>query len=141
MSKRNELTPNSIELSSKTKKENNRIINWLKKVKSSFILKKIFAQVNKREFMKIIFYIKSLQRKMNLSIADYKFLSTIDIELEIEPAFTKKKNKNYFLHYLDDKSYFYRIYFDEGINEIKRNYVTPDVHAKKIFLLSISIYT
>ena len=95
MSKQNGLTANSIELSSKTKKENNKLINWLKEVKSSFNLKKIFTNANKRKHI--------------------KGLSTIDIELEIAPAFKPKQKKNYFLHYFDNKSQFYHIYFDEGI--------------------------
>ena len=86
-------------------------IQYLKNIKSNFIFKKICNNLNKEKAMKIFNYNKSLQKKLNLSLDDYKELSKIEIELEVLHEEKLIKKKNYFINYhREDLSSFYHIF-------------------------------
>ena len=57
-------------------------------IHSNFILKKIFHNLDKKDYCQIIRYNKNLQKKLNITIKDYNLLYKIysKIELEIIPT-------------------------------------------------------
>jgi len=65
---------------SKTKSKNS-----FENLKSNFIFKKILEYMKKGKSLEIIRYNKKLQKRLNLSINDYKeYYQPIEIELKIE---------------------------------------------------------
>ena len=106
-------------------------------IKSKFILKKIFNNIQNNNILKIIKYNKNLQNRLGFGIDDYKEYGKIIIELE----FIRKRGynlcdiSNYFINSEKyDKSYFH-IYFDNNKKEIKRNYITLFERIKKIKII------
>ena len=69
----------------------NFLINNLKKIKSNYILSKIYYNISKKKSLEIIKYNNKVQNRLNLSIKDYKnyYETFTPIELEIIPS---KKN-------------------------------------------------
>ena len=103
----------------------------LKEVKSKLILKKIISCIQSEKLMKIIFHNKNLQKKLYLSINDYKKLC--NVEIEMENIYRKIKEDAYFIHYLNEEtSSFYHIYFDNNKEGMKRNYLTTEDKITKI---------
>ena len=104
----------------------------INEIKSKYILKRIFHILEPNKLFKIIKYRKSLQKRLDLNIKDYKEFGQIIIELEINKAKSSlKKTLNYFINTAKyDKSY-YHIYFDDNKEEIKRNYITLSDNIKK----------
>ena len=91
------------------------------KIKSRYILSKIYDNMTKKKKLEIVKYNKKIQSRINLSVKDYKEYSETftPIEIEIIPAKGKygefiKVNKN-------DKL-FYHIYFNDNKEEIKNKY-------------------
>ena len=82
----------------------------LKKIKSDYILKKLFNMMEKYISLKIIRYNKNLQKRLNISIEDYKLYSTIEIELKI-----KDNDYGHFINISNkEEEKYYHIYFDNS---------------------------
>ena len=107
----------------------------LDNIKSSLILKTIFKNLSKRLFLTLIINNKNLQKRLNISIDTYiKFSS--QIEIEIIPNKIKLVNENKFIDILDwEYKPFYHIYFNDGNEEINRNYFTINENVSKIKVL------
>ena len=106
-----------------------------KNLKSDYALIKIFDILPKRKLYEIIKYNNRTKKRLNMNLIDYKEFRDryLKIEIEIIPAFTKKYFE--FINY--DKKYekYYHIYFNEGKEEIKRNYLVKKDKVKKIKIL------
>ena len=104
--------------------------NYLKNVKSKFILKRIFDNLKKTKFLNTIRYNKTIQNKLNKDIKDYMKLYS-KIKIEIIPA------KNMYGKFINfpDKTPYYQIYFNDNKNEIKRTYITKDDKVTKIKII------
>ena len=93
-------------------------------LKSNFILKKIFDHLKKVKLLKIMKFSKKLQKKLLLSINDYKeynyqlYYSQIEIELKTDYYLSGK-----FINIPDEHKKYYHIYFNNINKEIKRNYM------------------
>ena len=106
----------------------------LKKIKSQYVLKKIFNNIQKNKFLDIIKYNKKIQKKLNLGLIDYKnnseLFSSIEIELElVENKFGK------FINFKDKEEAYFHIYINNNKEEIKRNYIEEDDEAKNIRII------
>ena len=102
---------------------------FLMKVKSKYILKQIFDNVNEVITLDIIRYNKNFQKKLNKKINDYKKHYS-KIEIDIIPAENEIVK---FIHIHNEKlKSYYHIYFDDSKVEIKRNYLDRDDDVKKI---------
>ena len=120
---------NSFEILNKEKEERNKIQikNKLENIKSNLILKKIFDELSKNNSLKIIKYNKKIQKRLNLSIKDYKEYN--QIEIEIIPA----KNKyGKFIHFWNLDESYYHIYFNDEKDEIYIDYINEVDHIQKI---------
>ena len=70
----------------KEKQKNKKAI--LNKIRSNYILKKIYINLNKKTSLELIKYNKKLQQRLNIELNDYKnYCETYStIEIEIIPA-------------------------------------------------------
>ena len=91
----------------------------LENIKSKYILKLIFDNLNEKKCFDIIKYTKKIQQTINKNSNDYKKL----LEIEIEIIFDKNKahfEKNNFININEKDRKYYHIYFDDNKEEIKR---------------------
>ena len=130
--------------------------NLLNEIKSKFILKQIFNNLTNKSLLQIIRYNKNLQKKLGKTKTHYK-REYLNIIIEIIPEENILKNHAeiltkktaYFPHHgivshgdsgyeftfinikKKYKSYFH-IYFNDDLNEIKRDYITEKDKVSKI---------
>ena len=101
------------------------VCSW-RKLRSKYILCKIFGTLNLRIYLKLIKHTKKLLNKLGIGLNDYKDYNKIEIiiksvNLEHDTYYEKFININY------DPSY-YHIYFDGNNNEILNRY---SIHASE----------
>ena len=76
-------------------------------------------------------YNKKLQKRLNITINDYKECSKIEIELKIDD-----KVKGQFINIPDEeKEEYYHIYFDKSKKETKKIYLNKNAKVKKIKII------
>ena len=91
-------------------------------IKSGYMLKKIFNNIIRNKSMKIIRYNKSLQKRLNININDYKnYYLEIHSPIEIEIIPFGRKFINFSNVDYHDYGY-YHIYFNDMKEEIKNIY-------------------
>ena len=97
-------------------------------LKSNFILKKIISLMKINKLLNIIKYNKKLQKRLNISIDNYKkYYSEIEIELKLVD---NKYGK--FINIPDEEKEYFHIYFDNSNEEIKRNKLNYNEKVKMI---------
>ena len=84
-------------------------------IKSKYILKKIFGNLQKKKFLEIIKYNQQIKKRINLKVSDYKSCS--DIEIEITPA---KNIKSKFININKKERIYYHIFFNDNEDEVKK---------------------
>ena len=114
--------------------------NNFEDIKSNVILKKIFEIIQKNKLLDIANYNKKLQKRLNLTINDYKEYSQIYSSIEIELKIADNKSKKYklkkFINILDKDRKYYHIYFNDSKEEKKRNYLREN---EKVNIIKIII--
>ena len=105
----------------------------LNNLKNNYFLMNLFDILQKQKSLKIIKYNKKIQKRLNLSINNYKEYSEqfTTIEIEIMPV---KDEYGKFINRLDVKDY-YHIYFNNRKEEINRNYITKDDNVSTIKII------
>ena len=103
-------------------------------MKSVYILRKIFDIIPKNKNLEIIRYNKKLQKKLDLSINNYKKYPELytSIELEIKPVYCEYGK---FIKISDSDKEYYHTYFDDNKEEIKRNYLNKEDKVNKIKII------
>ena len=111
----------------KTKQNKSNNSN-LENIKSDYILKQIFDKLQKKKALLIIVYNKMAQKKVNIGLKDYIELSKV--EIEIIPV----KNRSGIFINIPYKIYesYYHIYFNDSIEETKRNKLNENDDIWKI---------
>ena len=115
----------------------NKAMGKISFIKSQYIFKKIFSNLPKKIYLKIIKENKKMQNRLTIGIHDYKRYS--EIEIEIIPSkhkyseFIKSNKLSKFLNIprKEDESY-YHIYFNESKKEIKKYELSDDNDIEKI---------
>ena len=102
-------------------KQNKSKVNF-ENLKSNYILKKIFDNLKKINSLKITKTNKNLQKRLNLSINDYKEYSQLYSSIEIELKIIDDKYDK-FINIPDEETEFFHIYFEGANEEIKINYL------------------
>ena len=102
-------------------KQNKSKVNF-ENLKSNYILKKIFDNLKKINSLKITKTNKNLQKRLNLSINDYKEYSQLYSSIEIELKIIDDKYDK-FINIPDEETEFFNIYFEGSNEEIKINYL------------------
>ena len=107
-----------------TKEEINKknSLSKLKKIKSSYILKIILYNLQKKKILDIIKYNEKIKKRINININDYNeySLKFSSIEIEIKPVNNKY---NQFINIERGNKKYYHIYFNNNKKEIKRNHI------------------
>ena len=87
----------------------------------------------KKKSLDIIRYNQNLKNRININIEDYKVYSEIfsSIRIEIKPV---KDKYGKFINFNNEKNYF-KIYFDDNKEEIKRNYLNENEQIKIIKII------
>ena len=124
---------------SKEKDENQKKV-VLENLKSDYFLGIIFDYTKKNKFLEIIKYNKKLQRRLKLSLDDYKEFSElytpIVIELKLNDIDDLYTDSNYFININEnEEEENYHIYFDNSNEEIKRKYLNKNDKVKKIKII------
>ena len=108
--------------------------NVLSNLKSDYFLIKLFDNLLKKKSLDIIKYNNKLKNRINIDINNYKKYLEIysSIELEIKP-----NNKTYgeFININKDNEMYYHIYFNNNVEEIKRNYLNENEKIKTIKII------
>ena len=106
----------------------------LSNLKSDYFLSKLLDYLLKKKSLDIIKYNNILKDRINININNYKEYSEIysSIELEIKP-----NNKTYgeFININKDNEMYYNIYFNNNVEEIKRNYLNENEKIKTIKII------
>ena len=104
-------------------------INW-ENIKSKYILKHIFGNLDKKIQLEIIRYNKNIRDKLNINLNDY--IEYPKIEIEIIPV--ENKNGLFFPCYETLKPYVH-IYFNDDKKEVQRGYLNINDNVSKIKII------
>ena len=109
----------SINVSKENNKENESAKPnlFIEKLKSKYILSKIYNNMTIKKKLKIVKYNKKIQNQINLDVKDYE--ECCEIELEIIP---KKGKYGGFININENDKLYYHIYFNDNKEEIKNKY-------------------
>ena len=110
--------------------------NKLRKLKSDFFLQKFFSLIPYIKSLEIIKYNKYIQKRIKISINNYKTYSEKFslIELEIVPI--KNDYSHPFIQINEEAMQYYHIYFnDNKKEEIKRTNLNEDDEVSKINII------
>ena len=103
------------------KDNQNNILNAkLENLKSDYFLEKIYNKIKKKKSLEIVKYNKKVQKRLKLSIKDYKEYSETFSSIEIEIPWKKKYGK--FININENNKIYYHIYFNDNKKEIKNKY-------------------
>ena len=106
-------------------------------LKNDYFLKKLFENIPKNTSFKIFKYNKKIQKRLNISIKDYKeyteYLQIYSpIEIEVVPI---KHKYGKFIHWIIEDGEHFHIYFNDNKEEIKRNILNKDYKVSKIKII------
>ena len=118
----------------KIKRNKEKLKDLLKDLKSRYILDKIFNNLIKTKSLGIIKYNKRVQKRMNISINNYKeyFETLSPIELEIIPGDDKYGK---FINIKEEEEKYCHVYFNKNKKDIKRFNITRYDKVKKIKII------
>ena len=122
-----------------TKKNNSQ--GYLKHIKSTKVLKKIFNNIPQYKYLLLIKHNKEIQKKLDINVDDYRILSQIEIEItyteyqkdkflklfETEDKYINIMNK-------EDEKY-YHIYINDSKEELKNNAHIMNNDIKKVKII------
>ena len=115
---------------SETLNDNNNK-NFLKKIRSKYILEKIMNNLQNNKLLDIIRYNKNIRNKLNKDISDYK-KEYSKIEIEIIPC---SNGKGKFINIPKKNEAYYHIYFNNNKEEMKTNKIKTDGLKYKIKII------
>ena len=96
-------------------KSKNKFIN----LKSDYFMRKLFDNLQKRIFLKIIKYNINIQKRLNININNYKDFSEKFSSIEIEIIPIQNKYGPFIRINQENKKYFH-IYFNYNTKQIKK---------------------
>ena len=105
------------------------------KIKSRYILSKIYDNMTKKKKLEIVKYNKRIQNRINLSVKNYKEYSETFTPIEIE-IIPRKKKYGKFININENDKLYYHIYFNDNKEEIKNKYeIDEQDKVKKIKII------
>ena len=104
----------------------------LEKIRSEYFLNYLCRHIKKRDkILRIFNYNKIMQKKLKITIQDYKNIFN-QIIIEVIPGIPKNNiRENVFIRIIRNCFNYYHIYFDDCENEIKRNYLEYNEKIKR----------
>ena len=115
--------------SSKNKKTQN-IQSKFDNIKSTYILKKIFNNLNEDRKLIILKYNKTTRKRLNITKIDLKKLS--EIEIELRPS---KDKSGTFINITEENKPYFHIYFDDNKQEVKTNFLIEKHNINNIKII------
>ena len=106
----------------------------LKNLKSDYFLQKIYDYLQTKKSLEIFRYNKNLQKRLNISIKNYKEYSEIYSSIEIELIPIKNGDGKFINIPKNEKDYFH-IYFHESKEETKDNEINGENKVSKINII------
>ena len=106
------------------KSNNSNKNNILEKIRSKYIVKRIFENLKRNKLLNIIHYHKMYQKLMKIKLKDYENEFS-KIEIEIIP---KENTYGKFINYRENA----QIYFNDSKEEIKRKKINEKDNVSKI---------
>ena len=116
--------------SDSTNKASNQMKNMFENLKSRYILQKLFNNLGRKKLLDVIKYNKTLKRRINININDYKEYPLIEIEI-----IPKIDEYGKFININKEDEEYYHIYFNDNKEEIKRNQINIGEKARKIKII------
>ena len=114
-------------------KQNDKRVN-IENIKSNYLLDLIFTHMKRNLKLKIMKQNEQLQKRLNLSLKDYKeyalYYSSIEVELTVSD-----NRYGTFINIPNKEKEYYHIYFDNLAEEIKRNSTQKDEKIKTIKII------
>ena len=107
----------------------------MKKLKSGYILRKVFDIIIINKSLVIMKYNKTLQKRLYININDYRECSKIEIELNLADNIYNNTINPQFINIPDEEKEYYHIYFDNSNEEIKRNYLYVNEKVQMIKII------
>ena len=119
----------------KEESNKNKIKDYLKLIRSKFILKQIFKNLQRKKLLQIIRYNKNYQKDLKLTFYDFREFTTkySDIEIEVIPI-ENKCGKFINIIKKSDKAYF-NIFFNNDKKIKKRNTLNELDKVEKIKII------
>ena len=105
----------------------------LNNIKSNYFLNRIFDNILKIGYLKLIRYNKNLQKKLSISIENYiEYYYQTEIEIiPTEIMDEENENKQLFINLNEDKS-LYHIFINDDREELRRNFLWTNEKVSKI---------
>ena len=107
----------------------------LKNLKSDYFLRKLFDILKENKSLNIIKYNKKLQKRLNISINDYRECSELFSKIEIETDYIDYNENKKFINIPEEEKEYYHIYFDNSKKDKKRNYFKENDRAEIIKII------
>ena len=99
------------------------------KIRSKYILKNILSFLTQKKFLSLVKFNKMIQKKLAVSIIDYREYN--QIEIEIIPI--KNNISGKVINFKEENKEHYHIYFDNERKEI--NYISSENNISKIKII------
>ena len=106
----------------------------IENIKSDYFLELIFTHMNRNRKLKIMKPNKRIQKRLNLSLKDYKEYAILYSSIEVELKVSDNKYGT-FINIPNKEKEYYHIYFDNSAEEIKRNRILKDENIKTIKII------
>ena len=108
--------------------------NQFIKIKSNYILKRLFGIMQTKISLKIIKYNINIQKRLNININNYKDFSEkfSSIELEIIPI---QNAYGSFINIKEEDEKYFHIYFNDNKEEIKKTELNKEDKVSKINII------
>ena len=105
-------------------------------LKNDYFLIKLFNNLPKKKKLEIIKYNKNIQKRINITLNDYKDYSETYTKIEIE-LIPSKNEDGLFIYYFDyeENKKYCHIYFNNNKEEINRNYLNKDDNITNIKII------
>ena len=107
----------------------------IESIKSKFILKKIFINLNQKRLLETIKKNKRIQKQINLSINDFKKYCSIYSKIIIEITPIDNKGGKFINDIKKEEESYYHIYFDNNKEETKRYFLKENEKVSKIKII------
>ena len=112
----------------------NSINDKISKIRSKYILQKIYYYLQKKNTLEIVKYNKKIKNKINIKNKDFEVFSQTYSSIKIGIIHTKNKYGTFINIKKEEQKYFH-IFFNEEKEEIKRNYFKNADEVKKINII------
>ena len=115
---------------SKDKKAQIKLEDKFENIKSKYIFKKIFNNLDTKRKLNLIRLNKNIKKRLDININDY--IKCLEIVIELKPVNNKSGR---FININEENEKYYHISFNNGKKRTKRNYINEDEQIENIKII------